>query len=62
LSLATVKDLAVDVRTLGGRSVARLGMFVKEADDYIDRRLARPNLKAKAAAKARAARRAGAPA
>lgn len=60
LTLATVKDLAVDTRTVGGRSVARLGTFLREADDYLGRRLARPNLKRAAAAKARAARGKGA--
>lgn len=56
LSPQAVRDLVLDTRTLGGRSVARLGEFVRAADDYINRRVARPNLKAKAAAKARAAK------
>lgn len=56
LPLGTVKDLAVDVRNLGGKSVAPLSAFINEADAFIKRRLARPNLKKAAAARARAAR------
>ena len=56
LSEAGVRDLMVDARTLNNRSVARLSEFVKSADEYITRRIARPNLKAAAAAKARAAK------
>jgi hypothetical protein len=56
LSEAGVRDLVVDARTLNNRSVARLSDFVKSADQFIDRRMARPNLKAAAAAKARAAK------
>jgi hypothetical protein len=59
LSEAGVRDLMVDARTLNNRSVARLSDFVKAADEFIDRRMARPNLKAAAAAKARAARTSG---
>ncbi|MCC2653335.1 MAG: hypothetical protein K0Q60_3501 [Microvirga sp.] len=56
LSEQGVRDLVVDTRTLNNCSVARLSDFVKAADEYIGRRLARPNLKAAAAAKARAAK------
>lgn len=58
LSPQAVRDLVMDVRTLGGRSVIRLSDAMRAADDYIARRVARPNLKAKAAAKARAAKQA----
>lgn len=56
LSKHTVRDLVVGVKTLNGRSVAPLSEFFDAADKYIGRQLARPNMKAKAAAKARAAR------
>src|SRR5918993_632014 len=59
LSEAGVRDLMVDARTLNNRSVARLSDFVKAADEFIDRRMARPNLKAAAPPKARAAKASG---
>ncbi|MEJ8573472.1 hypothetical protein [Microbaculum marinum] len=61
LTPAQVRDLVVDVRTLGGRSVGRLCEFVQAADDRIERLLRRPNLKAQAAAAARAAKRTNSP-
>jgi hypothetical protein len=56
LSPQAVRDLVLDVRPLGGRTIARLSDFVSAADAHIARRVARPNLKARAAAKARAAK------
>jgi hypothetical protein len=52
-----VKDLVVGTRIIGGRAVAPLAVFVKVADERIDRLWRRPNLKAEAIATARAARR-----
>jgi len=57
LSEKATKELIVSVSTLGGRSVGRLADFVAAADRHIERRMALPNLKAKAAATARAARK-----
>lgn len=56
LSPQAVRDLVIDARILGGRTVAKLTEFVESADAYIKRRVARPNMKAMAAAKARAAK------
>ena len=58
LTPAQVRDLVLDVHTIGGRSVGRLEAFIRAADDRIGRLLKRPNLKSRAAATARAAKRA----
>ena len=57
LAKGAVSDLLVDTIVLNNRSVGKLGDFVEAADAYIARRTGRPNLKADAAARARAAKR-----
>jgi hypothetical protein len=56
-SQAQVRDLIVMTWTMFGRNIAPLSRFLAAADDLIERRRDRPNLKVKGIAKARAARR-----
>jgi hypothetical protein len=57
VSEATVRGLIVNTGILNGRAVAPLSKFVEAADMYISRQTCRPNLKASAAAKARASKK-----
>ena len=56
LAPGTVSDLGVGGGIVGGRAVARLSEYIAAADAYLAHRLALPNKKAAAVAKARAAR------
>ena len=57
LSASGTRDLMVETKLLNGRNTVLVGDLIKAADANITRQLARPNLKAKAAATARAARK-----
>ena len=57
---SAVRDLVMETHIVGGETVMRLSTLLKNADLYLARRLARPNLKAAAAKRARAARGKGA--
>ena len=62
LSVSAARDLLIEPKILNGRNTITISDLLEAADAMIKRQLGRPNLKAAAVAKARAARRCEQPA